>query len=192
MAKNAVVSEDLANKFKTEKETPYTRWVKPKGSTSCHPLPAQSAHRANSKPWARRGGNAVFLNHEASRTSNDCYVMEIPPGKSLNPHRQLFEEMILVLDRPRLDHGVERCRRPHHLRVEGRRALRHSAQLPAPAFQRLGPRAGALRRGDQRAARDQSLRRHRFRLQHANTTSRTASPASPTISAPRASRRASC
>ena len=31
MAKNAVVSEDLANKFKTEKETPYTRWVKAEG-----------------------------------------------------------------------------------------------------------------------------------------------------------------
>ena len=31
MAKNAVVSEELANKFKTEKETPYTRWVKAEG-----------------------------------------------------------------------------------------------------------------------------------------------------------------
>jgi oxalate decarboxylase/phosphoglucose isomerase-like protein (cupin superfamily) len=40
----------------------------------------------------------VFINHEASRTSNDCYVCEIPPGRKLEPHRQLFEEMILVLD----------------------------------------------------------------------------------------------
>ena len=31
MAKNAVVSEELASKFKTEKETPYTRWVKAEG-----------------------------------------------------------------------------------------------------------------------------------------------------------------
>ncbi len=29
--KNAVVSEELASKFKTEKETPYTRWVKAEG-----------------------------------------------------------------------------------------------------------------------------------------------------------------
>ena len=50
------------------------------------------------KPWARRGGNAVFINHEASRTSNDCYVCEIPPGKSLAPTRHLFEEMIFILD----------------------------------------------------------------------------------------------
>ena len=27
MAKDAVVSEELAKKFATEKETPYTRWV---------------------------------------------------------------------------------------------------------------------------------------------------------------------
>ena len=31
MAKNAVVSEELASKFKSEKETPYTRWVKAEG-----------------------------------------------------------------------------------------------------------------------------------------------------------------
>ena len=31
MAKNAVVSEELANKFKTEKETAYTRWVRGEG-----------------------------------------------------------------------------------------------------------------------------------------------------------------
>ncbi|MGH3750968.1 MAG: cupin domain-containing protein, partial [Micromonosporaceae bacterium] len=50
------------------------------------------------KPWARRGGSGVFINHDASRTSNDCYVCEIPPGGKLEPHRQLCEEMILVLD----------------------------------------------------------------------------------------------
>ena len=46
----------------------------------------------------KNGGNAVFINHEASRTSNDCYVLEIPPGKSLAPARHLFEEMIFILD----------------------------------------------------------------------------------------------
>jgi oxalate decarboxylase/phosphoglucose isomerase-like protein (cupin superfamily) len=97
MAKNAVVSEDLANKFKTEKETPYTRWVKAEGLDIIPSIYVQNLRTVELKPWARRGGNAVFLNHDASRTSNDCHVMEIPPGKSLNPHRQLYEEMILVL-----------------------------------------------------------------------------------------------
>ena len=54
-------------------------------------------HTVELKPWARRGGRGVFMNHEASRTSNDCYVCEIPPGKTLNPQRQLFEETIMIL-----------------------------------------------------------------------------------------------
>src|SRR6202051_4642669 len=97
MAKNAVVSDELANKFKSEKETPYTRWVKAEGLDIIPSFYVQNLRTVALKPWARRGGNAVFLNHDASRTSNDCYVMEIPPGKSLSPHRQLYEEMILVI-----------------------------------------------------------------------------------------------
>jgi oxalate decarboxylase/phosphoglucose isomerase-like protein (cupin superfamily) len=98
MAKNAVVSDELAKKFATEKDSPYTRFIRGEGLEiiGAHYVP--SLHTVELKPWARRGGNFVFINHEASRTSNDCYVCEIPPGKKLEPHRQLFEEMILVLD----------------------------------------------------------------------------------------------
>jgi oxalate decarboxylase/phosphoglucose isomerase-like protein (cupin superfamily) len=98
MAKNAIVSEELAQKFATEKETPYTRWVAREGLDiiSAHYVP--NLHTVELKPWPRRGGRGVYINHEASRTSNDCYVCEIPAGKELSPQRQLFEEMILVLD----------------------------------------------------------------------------------------------
>ncbi|HEY7301760.1 MAG TPA: cupin domain-containing protein [Xanthobacteraceae bacterium] len=98
MAKDAIVSSELAQKFATEKETPYLRWVRGEGLDiiSAHYVP--SLRTVELKPWARRGGNAVFLNHDASRTSNDCHVCEIPPGKSLAPWRHLFEEMIFVLD----------------------------------------------------------------------------------------------
>jgi oxalate decarboxylase/phosphoglucose isomerase-like protein (cupin superfamily) len=97
MAKDALVSAELAKKFETEKESPYTRWVAAEGLDiiSAHYVP--SLHTVDLKPWARRGGKGVFINHEASRTSNDCYVCEIPPGKQLEPQRQLFEEMIYVL-----------------------------------------------------------------------------------------------
>src|SRR6202140_2765380 len=98
MAKNVIVSEELAKKFATEKDTPYTRWVKSEGLDiiAAHYVP--NLHTVELKPWARRGGSGVFINHEASRTSNDCYVCEISPAKKLSPQRQLFEEMILVLD----------------------------------------------------------------------------------------------
>src|SRR5712672_4453100 len=97
MAKDAIVSEELAKKFSTEKETPYLRWVRDEGLDiiSAHYVP--NLRTVALKPWARRGGAGVFINHEASRTSNDCYVCEIPPGGKLAPQRQLFEEMILVL-----------------------------------------------------------------------------------------------
>ncbi len=98
MAKDAIVSEELAKKFATEKETPYTRWVKSEGLDIISSFYVPSLHTVELKSWARRGGSGVFLNHDASRTSNDCYVCEIPPAKSLEAQRQLFEEMIYILD----------------------------------------------------------------------------------------------
>jgi oxalate decarboxylase/phosphoglucose isomerase-like protein (cupin superfamily) len=96
--KNALVSEAVAKKFETEKETPYTRWVAAEGLDIIDAMYVPNLHTVELKPWARRGGRGVYLNHDASRTSNDCYVCEIPPGKQLEPQRQLFEEMIYVLD----------------------------------------------------------------------------------------------
>ena len=88
----------MAKKFATEKDSPYTRWVRSEGLEIKPALYVRNLREVELKPWARRGGNAVFLNHDASRTSNDSYVMEIPPGGKLAPQRQLFEEMILILE----------------------------------------------------------------------------------------------
>ena len=96
--KDALVSDAVAKKFETEKETPYTRWVAAQGLDIIDAMYIYDLHTVDLKPWARRGGRGVYLNHDASRTSNDCYVCEIPPGKQLAPQRQLFEEMIYVLD----------------------------------------------------------------------------------------------
>ena len=98
MARDAIVSEELAKKFASEKETPYTRWVAKEGLEIISALYVRNLHTVELKPWARRGGSGVYINHDASRTSNDCYVCEIPSGGKLAPQRQLFEEMILILD----------------------------------------------------------------------------------------------
>ena len=192
MAKDAIVSDEFAKKFASEKETPYTRWVKSEGLDLISSTYVPNLHTVELKPWARRGGRGVFMNHEASRTSNDCYVCEIPPGKTLSPQRQLFEETIMILARPRLDHGVERRRPAHDLRVEGRRAVRHPAQLLAPALQRLGPRSGALRLGDQRADRHQSLRGLGFHLRHQVRLQGPLQRRAGLLLAPRTRPRASC
>jgi oxalate decarboxylase/phosphoglucose isomerase-like protein (cupin superfamily) len=98
MVESTVVSEEFAKKFATEKDTPYTRWVRSEGLEiiGAHYVP--NLRTVELRPWTRRGGAGVYVNHEASRTSNDCYVCGIPPGGKLAPQRQLFEEMILVLD----------------------------------------------------------------------------------------------
>lgn len=97
MAKDAMVSDEMAKKFASEKDTPYEKWVRSEGLDiiSAHYVP--SLNTVEVKPWASRGGKGVFINHEASRTSNDCYVCEIPPGGKLAPIRQIYEEMIFVL-----------------------------------------------------------------------------------------------
>jgi oxalate decarboxylase/phosphoglucose isomerase-like protein (cupin superfamily) len=94
----ALVPEAVASKFATEKETPYTRWIAGEGLDILDAMYVRDLHTVELKPWARRGGRGVYLNHDASRTSNDCYVCEISPGAQLAPQRQLFEEMVYVLD----------------------------------------------------------------------------------------------
>ena len=49
------------------------------------------------KPWARVGGNGAYVNLDGNGGTNDAYVCEIPPGKSLNPERHMFEKLIYVL-----------------------------------------------------------------------------------------------
>ena len=99
MAREALVSEEMANKFKTEKDTPYLRFVRGEGLEIISAQYVPNLCTVDLKPWPRRGAGAkgVFINHEASRTSNDCYVCEIAPGKKLEPQHHVFEEMILIL-----------------------------------------------------------------------------------------------
>jgi len=98
MTKEAMVSNEMAQKFATEKATPYTDWVRDEGLDIISALYIPNLHTVQLKRWERRGGLGVYINHDASRTSNDCYVCEIPAGGKLAPQRQLFEEMIYVLD----------------------------------------------------------------------------------------------
>ena len=98
MIQDAIVSEEMAKKFATEKDSPYTDWVRGEGLEIISAHYISNLHTVELKPWARRGGRGVYINHEASRTSNDCYICEIPPAGQLAPQRQLFEEMIYVLN----------------------------------------------------------------------------------------------
>jgi oxalate decarboxylase/phosphoglucose isomerase-like protein (cupin superfamily) len=96
MAKDALVSEDMVKKFAIEKP-PYVRWVADEGLEIISAHYIKNLNTVELKPWARRGGRGVYINHEASRTTSDCYVCEIPASGELTPQRQLFEELIYIL-----------------------------------------------------------------------------------------------
>ncbi len=96
--RDARVSDELAQKFATEKDTPYHRWVRNEGLDTVSAHYILNLRTIELKPWARRGGRGIYINHEASRTTNDCYVCEIPAGGKLAPQRQIFEEMVYVLE----------------------------------------------------------------------------------------------
>ena len=97
MAKDAIVAPELADNFASEKKSPYLRFVRSEGLDVISAQYVPNLRTVELKTWARKAGKGVFINHEASRTSNDCYVCEIAPGKKLEPQHHLFEEMILVL-----------------------------------------------------------------------------------------------
>jgi quercetin dioxygenase-like cupin family protein len=50
------------------------------------------------RPWARKGGLGTYINLDGTGGTNDAYICEIPPGQATNPGRQLFEEMVYVLE----------------------------------------------------------------------------------------------
>src|SRR2546426_12253419 len=97
MARSAIVSEEFAKKFATEKDTPYARWVRGEGLEIIGAHYVANLHTVELKPWARRGGSGGFLNHDAPRTSNDCDVCEIPYGGKLPPQEHMVERMVYGL-----------------------------------------------------------------------------------------------
>ena len=98
MAKNAVVSEDLANKFATEKDTAYLRWVRGEGLDiiGAHYMSEFANRRAQAVAAARRL-RRVHQSRGLAHLERLLCVRNPARGK-LAPQRQLYEEMILVLD----------------------------------------------------------------------------------------------
>jgi quercetin dioxygenase-like cupin family protein len=78
--------------------TAYARWRDRQGVPVLlgHHIP--DLRHVDVAPWAGHGGSACLINHEDSDRSNDCVVVEIPPGGSLDRDRHLFEEMLYVLN----------------------------------------------------------------------------------------------
>ena len=75
----------------------YKEWLKREGIPVIEDYYIKDVRTERLEPWKRKGGLGVYLNLIGTEDTNDSYICEIPPGKSLNPQRHLFEETIYVV-----------------------------------------------------------------------------------------------
>lgn len=78
-------------------KTVYEEWVEAQGIPVVTGFNIPNLKRVALGPWERTGGLGAYIQLEGTEDVNDSYVCEIPPGKSLEPERHLYEEVILIL-----------------------------------------------------------------------------------------------
>src|ERR1700747_1807762 len=97
MAKDAIVSKDLADKFKTEKDSPYLRFVREEGLDIISAQYVPNLRTVELKPWGRESARGAYTTHTPGPPRSVFYFWEMGPGKNPEPQHRLSEEMILVL-----------------------------------------------------------------------------------------------
>jgi hypothetical protein len=78
-------------------KTTYQQFLEKEGLPVIRAFHVEDIRALNLAPWERMGGRGVYLNLEGTEGMNDCYISEIPPGKSLNPQKHMFEELVFVI-----------------------------------------------------------------------------------------------
>ena len=77
--------------------TTYQIFLDKEGVPAVRAFHIEDINQVELYPWARMGGRGVYLNLEGSEGVNDCYICEVPPGKSLEPQKHMFEELVFVV-----------------------------------------------------------------------------------------------
>src|SRR5579883_283062 len=80
------------------KVRPYDEFLQKEGIPNYTGFAIEDVAAVETKPWARKGGSGAYINLDGNGGTNDCYVVDIPPGGKLNPGRQMFEEMVWVVE----------------------------------------------------------------------------------------------
>ncbi|MBI4526010.1 MAG: cupin domain-containing protein [Deltaproteobacteria bacterium] len=80
-----------------EEGTSYEKWAESEGIPIIKTFFVEDIREVKLKWWERKGGYGAFLHMEGAGQVNNCYLCEIPAGKSLKPQKHLFEETIYVV-----------------------------------------------------------------------------------------------
>jgi len=75
----------------------YKEWVARQGIPVIEGYFIDDVNAVRLEPWEEKGGRGAFINLIGTGDSNDAYICEVPPGRSLKPERHMYEEMIFVL-----------------------------------------------------------------------------------------------
>ncbi len=82
--------------------TSYDAFLQREGIPVLRGLCVENILEAPLAPWKRKGGRGAYINLDGSGVNTsyiaiDAYVVEIPPGGSLNAERYVYDEMMFVL-----------------------------------------------------------------------------------------------
>jgi quercetin dioxygenase-like cupin family protein len=74
----------------------YGDWLKTSGVPRIEGYSILDAATQELKDWPEIGGRGLYL-HFSGNVHMDAVIMEIPPGKALNPGKHMYEQLIFVL-----------------------------------------------------------------------------------------------
>jgi len=77
--------------FMTDKYSPYRKWIESEEIPIVSGSYVADVRTLELEEWKRRGAKGAYLSFSDQLVA-DGYVCEIAPGKSVNPHQQLYEE----------------------------------------------------------------------------------------------------
>jgi oxalate decarboxylase/phosphoglucose isomerase-like protein (cupin superfamily) len=80
-----------------KRKSVYEEWVATQGVPLVQGHYIADLSSAPVESWVRRNAAGCFINHDASNTSNDCYLLELAAAHETPPQHGLYEEMIYVL-----------------------------------------------------------------------------------------------
>ncbi len=78
-------------------KTTYQLFLEKEGIPAVRGFHIEDIRQVELHPWDRMGTAGVYLNLEGSEGVNDCYICEIPAGKSINPQKHMFEQLVYVV-----------------------------------------------------------------------------------------------
>jgi quercetin dioxygenase-like cupin family protein len=79
------------------RKTAYQLWMEQEGVPVIEGYGIEDVTAIERRPWARLGGAGAYIQLKGNGGITGMYVVEIPPGGSLQPERHLYDELVYVV-----------------------------------------------------------------------------------------------